>query len=163
MSQGTKALKVPVGVTNQYLRLIHRHRLVVPPGTNLKVTTRYLWRALGTGCCYQPVHKVNPQVPVHLHIGTFGVDLWHVFQQWFHIKRNLASHIKLSKTCVSKFEKRGLTWFNCMSSLRKTKSAVKQYKTTNHHRSRRSQCKSDFHCTHFRILKSKSKTNDSNK
>lgn len=52
---------------------------------------------------------------------------------------------------------------NCNSSLRKTKSAVKQYKTTNHHRSRRSQCKSDFHCTHFRILKSKSKTNDSNK
>jgi len=28
--------------TNRYLRLIHRHRLVVPPGTNVKVTTRYL-------------------------------------------------------------------------------------------------------------------------
>ena len=34
--------KVPVGVTNQYLRLIHRYRLMVPPGTNVKVTTRYL-------------------------------------------------------------------------------------------------------------------------
>jgi len=50
-----KALKVPVGVTNRYLRLIHRYRLMVPPGTNIKVTTRYLWWALGTGWCYQPV------------------------------------------------------------------------------------------------------------
>ena len=37
-----KALKVPVGVTNQYLRLIHRHWLVVLSDTNVKVTTRYL-------------------------------------------------------------------------------------------------------------------------
>ena len=41
--------KVPVGTTNQYIRLNYRHRLVVPPGTNVKVTTRYLWAALGTG------------------------------------------------------------------------------------------------------------------
>ena len=37
--------KVPVGNTNRYLRLIYRYRLVVPPGTNIKVTIRYLWRA----------------------------------------------------------------------------------------------------------------------
>ena len=47
--------KVPVGNTNRYLRLlrylrlIHRHRLVVPSGTNGKVTIRYLWRVLPTG------------------------------------------------------------------------------------------------------------------
>jgi hypothetical protein len=41
---------VPVVVTNRYLRLVYRYRLVVPPGTNIKVTTRYLWRALGAGC-----------------------------------------------------------------------------------------------------------------
>ena len=34
--------KVLVGNLNQYLRLVYRYRLVVPPGTNVKVTTRYL-------------------------------------------------------------------------------------------------------------------------
>ena len=40
--------KVLVGVTNRYLRslrylrLIYRYRLVAPPGTNVKITTRYL-------------------------------------------------------------------------------------------------------------------------
>jgi len=47
--------KVPVGGTIRYLRLlrylrlVYRYRLVVPPGTIIKVTTRYLWRALDTG------------------------------------------------------------------------------------------------------------------
>ena len=40
---------VPVGVTNRYLRLVYRYRLVVPPGTNIKITTQYIWRALGIG------------------------------------------------------------------------------------------------------------------
>ena len=43
--------KVPVGNTNRYLKLIYRYRLVVPPGTNIKVITRYLWRAF---------HKFHP-------------------------------------------------------------------------------------------------------
>jgi hypothetical protein len=34
--------KVLVGNINRYLRLVYRYRLVVPPGTNVKVTTRYL-------------------------------------------------------------------------------------------------------------------------
>ena len=87
--------KVPVGNTNRYLRLIHRHRLVVTPGTNVKVTTRYLWRTLGIGWWYlRLIHRSHPPqkyryqdepvpilalVPVHLHSGTFGVDLWRVF------------------------------------------------------------------------------------
>ena len=44
--------KVPVGVTNRYLRLIHWHRLVIPPGTNVKVTTRYQWRASSIDSIY---------------------------------------------------------------------------------------------------------------
>ena len=59
-----KAPKVPVGNTNRYLRLVYRYRLVVPPGTNIKVTTRYL----------RLIQRFHPQVLVHLHTGTFGVD-----------------------------------------------------------------------------------------
>ena len=72
---------------HRYLRLVYRYRLVVPPGTNIKVTTRYLWRALGTGWyCTQPVPKAHskilstPKVPIWRWTGTYaGVDLRLVF------------------------------------------------------------------------------------
>ena len=69
--------KVPVGNTNQYLRLIRRHWLVVPPGTNLKVTNRYL-RFIHR---FHPPQKYRyePSIGIGVHTGTFGLDLWRVF------------------------------------------------------------------------------------
>ena len=76
--------KAPVGNTNWYLSLVYRYRFVVPPGTNVKVTTRYL-RLIHR---FHPPQKYRyedelvpmlPLVSVHLHTGTFGVDLRLVF------------------------------------------------------------------------------------
>ena len=69
-----KAPKVLVGNINRYLRLVYRYRLVVPPGTNIKVTIWYP----------RLIHRFHPpqkywygDEPVHA--GTFGVDLRLVF------------------------------------------------------------------------------------
>ena len=89
--------KALVGNTNRYLKLIHRHWLVVPPGTNIKVSTRYLWRALGIGLCYQLsigvtnrylslVHRFHPPQKYRYEdepvpTSTFGVGVFLVVKQ----------------------------------------------------------------------------------
>jgi len=73
---------VPVGVTNQYLRLVYRYRLVVPPGTKIKITTRYLWRDLGTGCntnrYLRLIHKFHP--PQNYRYGDEPVPMLHRYR-----------------------------------------------------------------------------------